>query len=69
MRKQFAVGDYSWKVVSEVIDMVNNNCDLSCEERIPMKIVRGEYGWFIECLNEKDEARLDKHLKFIFGIG
>ncbi len=68
MSKQFAVGDYSWKTVSEIIDMVNANCDIANEERIPMKIIHEDLGWFIECLNESDEDRLDKHLKYIYGI-
>lgn len=70
MKTQFAVGDYSWKMVSEVIDMVNVNCTVDNEPPIPMKIVQneGEYGWFIECLNVNDEPRLKRHLAYIFGL-
>lgn len=68
MKTQFAVGDYSWNTISEIIDMVNANCDQANEERIPMKIIQEDLGWFIECLNESDEDRLDRHLKYIYGI-
>lgn len=68
MRKQYAIGDYSWSVVSEVIDMVNANCDVAEEARIPMKIYKEELGWFVECLNKEDEPRLEKHLAFIYGL-
>lgn len=68
MNKQYAVGDYRWETVSEVIDMVNHNCDADKEERIPMKIVNEDKGWFIECLNEEDEPRLEKHLRYIYGL-
>lgn len=68
MRKQFAVGDYSWNTVSEVIDMINHNCDVGGESRIPMKIVHEELGWFIECLNKEDEPRLEKHLAYIYDL-
>jgi hypothetical protein len=70
MKKQFAVGDYSWQMVSEVIDMVNANCKVDNEPLIPMKMLQneGEYGWFIECLNADDEPRLSKHLAYIFGL-
>ena len=68
MRKQFAIGDYNYKTVSKVIDMVNFNCDVANEPRIPIKIMHKDLGWFVECLNEADEIRLDKHLKYIYGI-
>ena len=66
MTKAYAVGDYSWEKVSKVIDMVNQNCDVDGEERIPMKIVHQPTGYFIECLHEEDEPRLEKHLNYIF---
>lgn len=66
--KQYAIGDYSHKVVSEVIDMVNTNCDVAAEPRIPIKYSHEQLGWFVECLNEEDEPRLEKHLAFIYGI-
>ena len=70
--KQYAIGDYSYKVVSEVIDMVNANCDAQGEERIPMKFFHvfnvWDNGWYVECLNEEDEPRLEKHLDYIYGI-
>ena len=69
--KSYAVGDYSYKMVSETIDMVNNNCDVDGEERIPMKFYHlynvGDNGWYIECLHEEDEPRLEKHLDYIFN--
>ena len=67
-RMQFAIGNYSYKVVSDTIDMVNANCDIDNEPRIPIKFYHSDLGWFIECLNKDDEPRLDRHLKFIFGI-
>ena len=72
MAKAYAVGDYSYNMVSEVIHMVNHNCDVEGEERIPMKFYHNcnvsDVGWYIECLNEEDEPRLEKHLNYIFGI-
>jgi hypothetical protein len=69
--KQYAVGDYSYNMVSEVIHMVNHNCDVEGEDRIPMKFYHicnvGDKGWYIECLHEEDEPRLEKHLAYIFG--
>ena len=66
--KQYAIGDYSYKVVSETIDMVNTNCDVAGEPRIPIKYSHEQLGWFAECLNEEDESRLERHLAFIYGI-
>lgn len=63
------VGDHSWKQTSEVIDMVNTNCDVEGEPRIPMKI--GHFPpneWFIEVIYEEDYPRLEKHLKYIMGL-
>lgn len=70
--KAYAIGDYSYKMVSETIDMINNNCDIEGETRIPMKFYHlynvSDNGWYIECLNKDDEPRLEKHLKYIFGL-
>ena len=70
--KQYAIGDYSYKVVSEIIEMINNNCDVDGEPRIPLKFFHqynaSDNGWYIECLNEEDEPRLEKHLNFIYGF-
>lgn len=72
MAKAYAVGDYSYKMVSETIDMINTNCDADGEERIPMKFYHqynvSDVGWYIECLNEEDEPRLEKHLNYIFQL-
>jgi hypothetical protein len=68
MRKRYAIGDYSYKVVSEVIDMVNNNCEVAGETAIPIKFYHEQLGWFVECLNIEDEPRLEKHLAFIYGL-
>ena len=67
-RKQYAIGDRSYRVVSEVIDMVNNNCEIAGEEPISMKFYLEQSGWVIECLNEEDEPRLEKHLAFIYRL-
>ena len=67
MRKQFAVGE-NYKSVSDAINMVNINCDIDNEPRIPMKFYHEDLGWFIECLHKEDEPRLDRHLRFIFGL-
>ena len=70
--KQYAIGDYSYKVVSETIEMINNNCDVDGEPRIPLKFFHqynvSDNGWYIECLNEEDEPRLEKHLNFIYWL-
>lgn len=71
--KQYAIGDRSYEVVSEVIDMVNTNCDVAGEPRIPIKfycepVGFNKSGWFIECLNKEDESRLEKHLAYIYGL-
>lgn len=73
MTKAYAVGDYSYKMVSETIDMVNHNCDNAGEKRIPMKFYHlynayDDNGWYIECLHEEDEPRLERHLSHIFGL-
>ena len=72
MRKAYSVGSHDYKAVSEVIDMVNNNCDADGEARIPMKFYHlynvSDNGWYIECLHEEDEPRLEKHLNYIFGM-
>lgn len=72
MNKAYSVGSHDYKSVSEVIDMVNNNCDADGEARIPMKFYHiasnvSDGGWYIECLHEEDEPRLEKHLNYIFG--
>ena len=68
----FVVGNYTYKETSEAIDMVNFNCDGAGEERIPMKIEQFPLGWNttwgIVCLNESDKPRLDRHLRYIYGI-
>ncbi len=70
--KRYAIGDYSYKVVSEIIETINNNCDVDGEPRIPLKFFHqyntSDNGWYIECLNEEDESRLEKHLNFIYGL-
>lgn len=71
MNKRYAIGDYSYKTLSEVIDMINNNCDVNKEKRIPIKFYhdgKTEFSWYIECLDEKDEPRLEKHLNYIYQI-
>lgn len=72
MSKSYAIGDYSYKVVSEAVDMINANCDADGEKRIPMKFYHNcnvsDKGWYIECLHEEDEPRLEKHLNFMFGL-
>ena len=72
MAKVYSVGSHDYKAVSEVIDMVNNNCDADGEARIPMKLYHmanvSVGGWYIECLNKSDEPRLEKHLNYIFGM-
>jgi hypothetical protein len=64
----FVVGNYTYKETSEAVDMVNVNCDVAGEERIPMKIEQHSLGWGIVCLNESDKPRLDRHLRYIYGI-
>lgn len=70
--KRYAIGDHSYKVVSEAIETINNNCDVDGEPRIPLKFFHqyntSDNGWYIECLNEEDEPRLEKHLNFIYGF-
>jgi hypothetical protein len=72
MTKAYAIGDYSYKMVSEAIEMVNQNCDNEGEKRIPMKFYHlynaDDNGWYVECLHEEDEPRLERHLNYIFGI-
>ena len=68
MSKLYAVGDHNWKTVSEVIDAVNCNCDADKESRIPMKMTHQPTGWYIECLHEEDEPRLEKHLSYIYDV-
>ena len=68
MRQQYVVGDYSYHTTKEMIEMINNNCDVDNEPRIPMMFGLNDMGWYIECLYEKDEPRLEKHLRFILGL-
>ena len=70
--EHFMVGNYTFKETSEAVDMVNVNCDVAGEERIPLKIEQVPLGfnlvWGIVCLNESDKPRLDRHLRYIYGI-
>ena len=65
---KYGIGDYSYDVVSEVIDMVNANCDVAGEPRIPIKFYHEQLGWFVECLDGEDEPRLERHLNYIYDI-
>lgn len=68
MAKQYSVADNTWYKVGEVMSMVNHNCRVDGEEEIPMKMVAEELGWYIECIYEEDEPRLEKHLNYIYGL-
>lgn len=58
----------SWKECSKVIDAINNNCIIEKEPPIPIKIYIDIFGiWCIKCLNEADNTRIEKHLKYILG--
>ena len=71
--KSYAIGDYSYDTVSRVLEMLNQNCDNAGEDRIPMRFFHNcnvwDKGWYIECLHEEDESRLEKHLDYIYGLG
>lgn len=68
MTKLHSVADNTWEKVGEVMSMVNNNCRVDGEEEIPMTMKYEEGGWYIECLKEEDEPRLEKHLNYIYGL-
>lgn len=68
MTKLYSVADNTWEKVGEVMSMVNNNCRVDGEEEIPMTMKYEECGWYIECLHEEDEPRLEKHLNYIFQL-
>lgn len=69
--KVYAIGDVAYSFVKETIEAIDANTDASGEERIPMKFYHlynvGDNGWYIECLHEEDEPRLEKHLDYIFN--
>ena len=70
--KAYAIGDRSYSFVKETIEAINANTDADGETRIPMKFYHlynaDDNGWYIECLHEEDEPRLEKHLDYMFGI-
>ena len=70
--KSYAVGDRTYSFVKQTIEMINANTDADGEERIPMKFYHqynaDDIGWYIECLKEEDETRLEKHLNYIFQL-
>ena len=70
--EHFMVGNYTFKGTIEAVNMVNVNCEVAGEEYIPLKIEQLPLGvnfvWGIVCLNESDKPRLDRHLKYIYGI-
>ena len=72
MNKAYSIGSHDYKAVSTIIEVVNDNCDADGEARIPMKFYHmanvSDGGWYIECLHEEDEPRLEKHLNYIFGL-
>ncbi len=68
MTKLYSVADNTWEKVGEVMSMVNNNCRVDGEEEIPMTMKCEEGNWYIECLDEKDEPRLEKHLNYIYDL-
>lgn len=58
----------TWKECSNIIDAINNNCMVDNEKPIPMKFYMNSLNfWCIECLNEADNARLEKHLEYILN--
>jgi hypothetical protein len=68
MKTRYKTGNYTYRQTKEVIEMVNNNCDVANESRIPMMFGYDSTGWWIECLYKEDEPRLEKYLNFIYGL-
>ena len=70
MSKAYSIGDCSYEFVRAVINAINTNCDRDKRERIPMKfycrVNVHNSSWYIECLNQKDEAILEKYLSHMF---
>lgn len=57
----------SFTECSQVVNAINHNCKCDNEDLIPIKIFMDSLGiWSIECLNQKDNARLEKRLQELY---
>ena len=65
---QYAIGDYSYSHVSEVLTAINHNCEVDGEPLIPVKFFYTKLGWMVECINKEDEPRLERHLNYIYNL-
>lgn len=66
--KQYVVSN-GYREVSNVIDMINHNCDIDGIPAIPLKICMNSFGeWCLEALHPDDEEQLEKQLDYIFNM-